>query len=223
MENKPSKYFKYAVGEILLVVIGILIALQINNWNESRKSDAFEKEMLTQIQANLIKDRLTLEEIIDNNESAINSSTKLLELNDDELQNDSIKHWLADVMQFDRFQPLTNAYEVLKSKGLDQISNKQLRFLLGAYYDDKASHIGKALEDLQKTFENDWMPILKTNIIEFKFKKHVILEDQMAFFNSNLTRNILILNIDNYGGSSIYIKEGLTIIDKIMELIREEL
>jgi hypothetical protein len=37
MENKTGKYFKYAIGEIVLVVIGILIALQINNWNEERK------------------------------------------------------------------------------------------------------------------------------------------------------------------------------------------
>ena len=36
MDNKTSKYFKYAVGEIILVVIGILIALQINNWNSNR-------------------------------------------------------------------------------------------------------------------------------------------------------------------------------------------
>ena len=38
-KNKTSKYFKYAIGEIILVVIGILIALQINNWNESKKKD----------------------------------------------------------------------------------------------------------------------------------------------------------------------------------------
>ena len=37
MENKTSKYFKYAIGDIVLVVIGILIALSINNWNEERK------------------------------------------------------------------------------------------------------------------------------------------------------------------------------------------
>lgn len=36
-EGKTTKYFKYAIGEIILVVIGILIALQINNWNEDRK------------------------------------------------------------------------------------------------------------------------------------------------------------------------------------------
>ena len=38
-EDKTSKYFKYAIGEIILVVIGILIALQINNWNENRKTN----------------------------------------------------------------------------------------------------------------------------------------------------------------------------------------
>ena len=44
MENKTSKYFKYAIGEILLVVIGILIALQINTWNTARLDNNKEKE-----------------------------------------------------------------------------------------------------------------------------------------------------------------------------------
>ena len=51
-QNKTTKYFKYAIGEIILVVIGILIALQINNWNEGRKN----KKMLGQYTNNLIED-----------------------------------------------------------------------------------------------------------------------------------------------------------------------
>lgn len=48
-ENRTSKYFKYAIGEILLVVIGILIALQINNWNESRKAGINQKNLLSNL------------------------------------------------------------------------------------------------------------------------------------------------------------------------------
>jgi len=52
MENKTSRYLKYAIGEIVLVVIGILIALQINNWNENRKAELAQKELL----ANFLND-----------------------------------------------------------------------------------------------------------------------------------------------------------------------
>ena len=52
MENKTSKYFKYAIGEIVLVVIGILIALQVNNWNETR----LEQKKISQYAKSLIED-----------------------------------------------------------------------------------------------------------------------------------------------------------------------
>lgn len=45
-DNKPLKYARYAIGEIIIVVIGILIALQINNWNEVRKERIKERQIL---------------------------------------------------------------------------------------------------------------------------------------------------------------------------------
>ena len=47
--GKTGKYFKYAIGEIILVVIGILIALQINNWNEHRKEKMNERDLYSQL------------------------------------------------------------------------------------------------------------------------------------------------------------------------------
>ena len=54
-QNKTSKYFKYAIGEVVLVVIGILIALQINNWNENRKDGVKEQIILKSLKVNLIE------------------------------------------------------------------------------------------------------------------------------------------------------------------------
>lgn len=69
-ENKLSKYLLYAAGEILLVMIGILLALQVNNWNEKRKTKAIELDYL-----------IALEEEFEFNLEAIEKSMKLCNSN----------------------------------------------------------------------------------------------------------------------------------------------
>tara|TARA_R110000744_G_scaffold312477_1_gene419840 strand:+ start:148 stop:891 length:744 start_codon:yes stop_codon:yes gene_type:complete len=64
MENKTGKYFKYAIGEIILVVIGILIALQINNWNENQKLEKTTEDYYTQLLDDLNNDIISTQSII---------------------------------------------------------------------------------------------------------------------------------------------------------------
>ncbi|MCW5517958.1 DUF6090 family protein [Muriicola sp. Z0-33] len=59
-EDKFSKYLLYAIGEIVLVVIGILIALSINNWNENRKTDIRIKNSLVALKSDLTQDTLLI-------------------------------------------------------------------------------------------------------------------------------------------------------------------
>ena len=61
MENNTSKYLKYAIGEIVLVVIGILIALQINNWNQSRLNHVEEKNILANLHDEFIENKKMLD------------------------------------------------------------------------------------------------------------------------------------------------------------------
>jgi len=68
INDKPSttrtvNYLKYAVGEIILVVIGILIALSINNWNESRKQSISEKEFITSVKNDLKQDKAFIQQV----------------------------------------------------------------------------------------------------------------------------------------------------------------
>ncbi len=62
-KNKTGKYLKYAVGEIVLVVIGILIALQINNWNEAKKGERKATTILEAIRSDMVKDLEILEDL----------------------------------------------------------------------------------------------------------------------------------------------------------------
>jgi hypothetical protein len=78
--TKSIRYFKYAAGEIFLVVIGILIALQINNWNESRKEAREEEKILSNLQAEFVNNLAQLKENIDGTNNAIRSGKTLLDL-----------------------------------------------------------------------------------------------------------------------------------------------
>jgi hypothetical protein len=75
-DNKFSKYVLYAVGEILLVVIGILIAIQVDNWNESNRTDFLFKDSMEQILNSLESDVAELERI----SNGLNNQVKLIDI-----------------------------------------------------------------------------------------------------------------------------------------------
>jgi len=80
MENKTSKYFKYAIGEIVLVVIGILIALQINTWNEHQKAIKKETEAINSLKQEIISNIEKLEGVLTLNETYLIETDSILDL-----------------------------------------------------------------------------------------------------------------------------------------------
>ncbi len=75
-ENKFGKYLLYAIGEIVLVVIGIFIALQLNNLNEDRKNRILEEDYYCKLLEDLNQDVVEIKNLIDINELRIISSNK---------------------------------------------------------------------------------------------------------------------------------------------------
>ena len=126
MENKTSKYFKYAIGEIVLVVIGILIALQINNWNENRKLNNNEKIILTDLVEDLKIDY-----------NAFTEDKKMLDIQlrlVDELIVDPYNSKLAKTdINFIRY--LVYLYPVTFEDNIPEgINNKEIIKILKSYY-----------------------------------------------------------------------------------------
>ena len=169
-ENKFSKYLIYAIGEIILVVIGILIALQINNWNNDNIERELESNMLSEILVNLEKDVFNLNSKITYNENRIKHNSAVLE-------HLILKTPLTDTLRFSyarltgrgTFEPITVAYENLKSKGIDIIRNDSLRIAITELYDFKYFYV---TQDLRMDYE----PIREFHMSEIYKNVKTILE-----------------------------------------------
>ncbi len=144
MENKTGKYLKYAIGEIVLVVIGILIALSINNWNEVKKSSIIELEFLKNLNRDLDIDLVNFERKIQTDSSIMESNKKLMLAFKNKDKERIINSWintsknnnsLSAINRAGVFYPQKSAYESLKSQGIQLISNDSLRQKVINLYD----------------------------------------------------------------------------------------
>lgn len=132
-QNKFSKYLFYAIGEIVLVVIGILIALSINNWSERIKNEQKETDHLVNLLQELKMDKLKLNILKKNFETAIVSKDFYVSIFDgNEDKTDSLGiHYLNMFDFLMDFVPASTTVDELKNSGsLNLISNKELRLYI---------------------------------------------------------------------------------------------
>jgi len=223
LKEMKGKYLKYAIGEIVLVVMGILIALSISNYNERRKDRAFEHDILAEINQNLALDSTSLSMILDDFLKAQTAFVKIENTTNEVIINDSLKWWLGDVIQFDRFRPISSAFEVLKSKNLGIITNRTLRLDITTYYDNHVNWIAQSLGDVEKSFNNDWVPELKTSFVDMKFKSYVTPRSPKAWLSDEKNIVLLDLHKDNRNGAINPMREALQLISKIRKTINTEL
>ena len=137
-ENKTGKYFKYAIGEIILVVIGILIALQINTWNENRKVKVQLKSALQSVYNDMVSDSLLVHRampLVNFRDSIIKSlisRSYATETNLDTLitimQNEFPMRWYSSPAYN------TNTFDNLKSTGAFDILPNDIKLSLSDYY-----------------------------------------------------------------------------------------
>ncbi|NNF01141.1 MAG: hypothetical protein HKN22_00510, partial [Bacteroidia bacterium] len=137
-ENKFSKYLLYAIGEIALVVIGILIALQLNDWNDQQKQLTLEKEYYCRLldDARLDEEQIqNLLHLAEDRLKASNTAVRLL-LDHNSKKIDIATHIsLSTKAIYSDFEPNNSAYEDLKSgANLNIISDKSVIKVLNRYF-----------------------------------------------------------------------------------------
>ena len=132
--GKTRKYLKYAIGEIVLVVIGILIALSINNWNEGRKEVLKEKQLLNNLQGEFKDNLKDLDSIAIEVDKVIHSLEKVFDLFSPSFANvsqDSLNNWLSTAMYSPNWKPSEFLLNSLNNSGsIAELKNENLKLLL---------------------------------------------------------------------------------------------
>lgn len=218
-EGKTTKYLKYAIGEIVLVVIGILIALQISNWNETIKNRQFESEIIALIDNNLLQDSTLLASELNKSKLANASTVRLLDQVSKGVYNDSLNYMMGDIINFQRFQSQSSAFEVLKSKGIENIRDNQLQLALIEYYDQTLFNTYETILDIEKSFNTDWIPIVKQEFSDFNWMDYAVPIDSKAFFEKPSTLVLFKLFNDNRAGQIHAMEKALQKITEIRSLI----
>jgi hypothetical protein len=135
-EGKTTRYLKYAIGEIILVVIGILIALSINNWNTNHSNKKGEAFYLEKLHRNFEQDTLNLSRRLDEVESSLLALHSLkLEIADSSLQRFSKPQILYTLLGTYGFSPETSTFDNLIATGkLELIQNQSFVDSMFVYY-----------------------------------------------------------------------------------------
>jgi hypothetical protein len=178
IENKFGKYLTYAIGEIILVVIGILIALSINNWNENSKNSIEEKAILENLLENLNLSKNQSEQLISEEHQLKRNLIQILgvDSNDNKANAKIISDSIFKITVWDlqSDMPTFNTYNNLKSTNkLSLVKNKNIneKFTELEFRQNKLNDILKdrlsvhqiRIDDILEN-EINFIPLVKSNI-----------------------------------------------------------
>ena len=174
MKNKTGKYLKYAIGEIVLVMVGILLALQVNNWNEQRKMDLKEKSVLAAIHEEFTQNQMQFNSIVSQHKKAYQSCEKLIALfpiDVNEHNLDSISLYLYNSKGAPTFNPSQGSISsIISTSSFDIIRNDKLRDLLISWPDLVTDYQEDEIE-ARRTLDNLIDPYFSKNFdFNFNFK-----------------------------------------------------
>jgi len=184
-KNKTGKYFKYAIGEIILVVIGILIALSVNNWNEKRKNNLLKQAYIKNLKIDLNTDLETLDvldELNNEYEKVGFYFLSYLENNLREVDTLALTSAFAYTAYVPNFTMTSTTYnDLIQSNNINLFKDVELKRLLNNYY-----------------ISDDWLVLFHDRILKTAWYDY--RDELMKYHSPLLYRDIYEIQ---YGGSPI--------------------
>lgn len=235
-EGHLKTYAVYAVGEILLVMIGILLALQVNNWNSQKQERIELHGFLNNISKNVRSDLLEIRELKTYRDSTRIFSSRIMSMvGSERIEKEefyAVWDWKYNPQKTLYFTPDLSGFDALKSSGyLGKLQGKTLEDVLYQYY-DLAANLSVQQDNLNGFLENMSMKLAENNVWQeldalrydsasyskgFVDESRVVLELLQHPIMKSLHRR----NRDNQGVANLY-EELLIAGEELIRLVEAE-
>lgn len=157
-QGKFQKYLTYAAGEIILVVVGILLALQVNSWNEARKAKKLERQYLLNISSEIEASLTKLDQALNFNQTTLEHIDNILHHLQEGLSYSSSLDTSFYIYQYFIVPELNfTTYETIKNVGLNSISSHDLRLTISKLYEEDFIFLTNTIRENEKQFYQNVM------------------------------------------------------------------
>lgn len=241
--GKTGKYFKYAIGEIFLVVIGILIALQINNWNENRKLEDSKHKLMLALKKELVNNKNTMEDyLLEMNKSNTKFNKVLLySIGEYAIPDDSLKYYLSNMVYGRILSILNSVQEEAINSGKFELLGDSLKQSLSKLkdYTNSRNSIQEQGIDMyyfksDKQTDKLITSLYMSPVVPDELSNHPLIPPHPDLLLSNSELSVLVKDADTYltlnkiyltnVADEVWIKHGLfRITNETIALIDKEL
>jgi hypothetical protein len=232
-ENKAMAYSRYAIGEILLVVIGILIALQVNTWNQERIAKIDEQSILNNIHSEFLENKKSLQKKIEESDEGFQSGKFLMNLvgeDKEKIEKFNIDSLLFNSLESGSYKFSENTISELFQTGrLQLLHNEKLINLIYKWSASKTSS-DVSNERVNLKIDNELVPYLQKKYSlkdidrygALKWKKKSVIEiNKLQIFEDIEFENIMDDYLYRVNGSKVRLLELEIIINAIIKRNRK--
>ena len=166
MERQLGRYLLYALGEVILVMVGILLALQVDNWNEERKEGKEELELLKALKTDLFFTRNEMDTIVRYNRKFLKEYRLIHSfIEEDKPYAPALDSAFTDLDVWAHPYLSTMTYETIQNKGIDIIQNDSLKRHIVRFYNQDFKSITEDVVQWEWSFsQNTTQPIMVAHV-----------------------------------------------------------
>jgi hypothetical protein len=219
-EKSYGIYILYASGEIILVVVGILLALQIDTWSENKKTQNELTEIFDEIYEDLVLDSSSISNTLLERQLDLEAQTRvIMAIRDDLPFSDQIQSDLGRIMIRRPIALVSSGFNLLKESSLTSMEDRVLRMALIEYYEKVVLEMEEEYMDDKFEFETVLLPYVRLHFKVWEYGQYGIPVDWESLKADHYFISTLRINLNNISSTILNMQDGLKTATNIIEML----